>query len=117
MGAFGDDKLDFYGADLGPAQSVALTTTSAPSGRLAPGRYLVQFIDTSTNRVWARSGPFSVASPVVAVTAAPSTPFAANGPTAFEINVRKNHNDQLAARMAAGTGTMIITPISRVPRA
>lgn len=116
MGAFGDDRLDFYGADLGPSKSVALTTTTAPSEKLRPGRYLVQFIDTSTDRVWARVGPFSSATPVAAAAAAPSTPFAAGGPTAFEINVRPGHNDQIAAIMAAGTGTMIITPISRVPR-
>lgn len=116
MGAFGDDRLDFYGADLGPSTSVALTTSSAESEKLRPGRYLVQFIDTSSDRVWVKAGPFSATSPPVAVASAPSTPFAAGGPTAFEINVRPGHNDQIAAIMAAGTGAMIITPISRVPR-
>jgi len=117
MGAIGDDRLDFYGADLGPSASVALTVAVARTVQLRPGRYLVQFLDTGANRAWVRVGPYSATVPPTATTAVPSTPFGGTGGiTAFEINVRKGHNDQIAAIMAAGTGTMIVTPISRVPR-
>lgn len=116
MGAM-DDKLDFYGADLGPSLSVSLTVASASSPKLLPRRYLVQFIDTGANRVWARVSKSS--DPQPAVVGSPSTPFggpAIAGPVSFEINVRPDFNDIISAIMAAGTGTMVITPISRVPK-
>lgn len=119
MGAFGDDKLDFYAADLGPSISVNLTVASATSPKLIPRRYRVQFIDTGAARVWARVGPFNAVTPVVATLAAPSTPFAGAAPalaSAFDLDVRPNHNDQIAAILSAGTGKMIITPLSRVPK-
>ena len=116
MGARPDDLLDFFGGDLGKSIEVDLTVVSAPSAKLLPRRYLIQFLDTAGNRVWALVGPFSATVPVVATAAVPSTPFAAGGPTAFELNVRPGFNDQIAAVMAAGTGKMIITPISRVAK-
>ena len=115
MSAIGNDQLDFYARDLGPSQAVALSVASASSGRLQPRRYLVQFIDIAANRVWVRATPFNAA-PTPATAAAPSTPFEAAGQRSFEINVRPGHNDQISALLSAGTGTMIITPLSRVAK-
>lgn len=114
MGAFADDRLDYYSADLGPSQAVALVAgASTASGKLRPGRYLAQIIDAGTDRAWLRVGPWSAASPVAATIAVPSTPFGAGGPNAFEFNVRPGHSDQIAGIMAAGTCSLILTPLSR----
>lgn len=116
MGAPSDDLLDYYACDLGPAQKVALTVASDHTARLAPGRYLVQFTGLGANVAWLRAGPYSASSPVVATADVPSTPFLSGVRLWFEINVRKGHNDQLAAIMNAATGTMIVTPLSRQPK-
>jgi hypothetical protein len=116
MSARGDDLLDFYSADLGFAQAVPLTVASAASPKLAPGRYLVQLIDAGLNRAWVRAGPFVVGTPVVAIADVPSTPLGTGLATAFEINVRPEHNDSIAAIMSAGTARLILTPLSRVSK-
>lgn len=115
MAATADDLLDFYGANLGPSVSVPLTVASAVSERLKPGRYLVQAIGLGANLAWVRVGGFSGVSPPVAALASPSTPMQAGGMVMFYLNVRPNHNDQIAGIMSAGTATLVLTPISRVP--
>ena len=117
MGAFADDRLDYFAAELGPAQAVSLIAGgSTASEKLKPGRYLAQIIDAGANRAWLRIGPWSATSPVTATASVPSTPFGAGGPNAFEVNVRPGHSDQIAGIMAAGTCSLILTPLSRLPR-
>lgn len=117
MGAFADDRLDYFAAELGPAQAVSLiAASSTASEKLKPGRYLVQIINAGANRAWLRVGPWSASSPVSATASVPSTPFGAGGPNAFEVAVRPGHSDQIAGIMAAGTATLILTPLSRLAR-
>lgn len=115
MAAIPDDLLDFYQNDLGPAQKLALAGASVATPKLLPGKYLVQFTGLGANTAWLRAGPHGP-TPVVAVADVPSTPFVAASPP-IEIDVRRGHNDQFAAIMSAGTGTMFLTPRSRVPKA
>ena len=67
-------------------------------------------------RVWVASGPFVKG---VSVAVAPSAPYFPMSPArvvAVELNVRKGHNDQIAALVAgvgAPSGALYVTMVSR----
>lgn len=120
MGAFGDDVMRFYAADLGATEVVAVTAASStPSTKLLPGRYLVQLLSQVSGkpsaRGWLKAGPFSLTTPPVATAAAPSYPADPDGAYIFELVVRAGYNDQIAAIMtaAAAAHEMYITRIDR----
>lgn len=115
----GDDSLAFYAATLGRTR--ALNVTIAPSqlldvdGPLLPVRHLLHIADISpTNRViWVRTGKFEKGTTLSITPGLPWFPMSFGGLTAIEINVRKEHADQIAAVMSGGNGILYITEISR----
>ncbi len=130
MAAHGDDLRYFYSPALGRAVKIAVTDAASAkiAEALAPGRYLVHFIDMApaTGRIWVRQGTFA---DVEATTDVPSFPMDADGIRAIEITVRPSPTDKndsnapasewdgIAAIAAAGvTATLIITKISRDKR-
>ena len=120
MQARGDDVIAYYAADLGKTRELALTNVSAQlpdaGGPLPPGRYLIHLgvLSALAAVAWVKTGPFDIAVPLVATAAVPCFPMTVARVMAIEINVRKGHNDRVAAIMdAAFTGTLYVTAISR----
>lgn len=103
-----------YDVTIGPTISVSLTTASAVSTKLAPGRYFVQALGLLTNRAYVIAGPYNSVTPPVA-TATNGMPFDVTGFIGCEIQVTAAVNDQIAGIMSASTATLYITSISKPP--
>ena len=121
-----DQRLSFQHG-LGKTVRLAVTAASAntagaptvPAGlereRLKPGKYYVQLLDHSNAVCWIRVGgttALGAAVPVapVGVTLINDFPLDPNdGVTAVELHVRKDKTDVVAAIMASGTGTLLLT--------
>jgi len=116
MAARGDDLLDFYRRDPDKAIVLALTNVSAQiPAPLPPGRYLLILRAVAGVWAWFRAEPF-VATGTVTVVAAQGIPLSPDAMQTIEINVRKGHNDRIAAITEAGVGTLYIVPLARPAR-
>lgn len=114
--ATGGLPTDLYGmlaADIGISYSVSMSTAAAHSVKLPPGRYLIQVLDISTNRVWMALRPWKTGRAADITAGVPYFPMDANGVRAMEVQVKPGFNDQVSAIMSGGTGLMIITLIER----
>lgn len=112
-GALPTDLYGMLAADIGITYAVPLTTVTEHSAKLPPGRYLVQILDQGANRAWVAIRAWDEARGDDVAAAAPFFPMDTNGVKAFEFQAKPNFNDQVSARMGAGTATLYITCIER----
>jgi hypothetical protein len=68
---------------------------------------------SASAKVFVRLRPWVAATTVTAVADAPDFPLHLAGLVAVEVNVRKGHNDRLAAITTTGAATLYATRISR----
>lgn len=129
MAANPDDMNDFYGADLGRTRALSAgagapvssggASPADPEGALPPGKYLIQAQAPSgggaSDHVFIDAVPFKKGDTAwnTMAAAAPATPLIRGW---IEIHVRPGHNDRIVARTSAGSTTVYITQISRVPK-
>jgi len=125
MSAFGDDQLDYFGADLGVTRALSAVAANMVStggasdagGALPPGKYLIQITPPGgTDQVFLAAIPFAKGdvSWAALTAAAPRMPLVRGW---IELHVRKAHNDRIIARCTgSATATVYVTLISRVPQ-
>jgi len=115
----GDDALYFYAADLGITHALEVTATASQLpdvvGALRPGRYLIHAVERVPAKtvVWIRTGKFVLGAALDIAAAPPWFPLRVDGIVAIEINVRKGHNDRIAAITDGGSATLYVTRVSR----
>ena len=119
MSAHADDLRYFYSEALGATVLLSVSTVSAVTPELEPGRYRVRYLDMAgATKLWLRQGD---SDSLAATAAVPSTPFAlpaAQGEL-FITTARAttgggpNKGSFIAALTDAGTLTLVLTKISR----
>ena len=120
----GDHDIAFYEAVIEETRSLDVTAageeTPDDDGALTPGRYLVQFFQTSgptTAICWLHVGVFKEG--VLGPTAEPGNkrfPLSASSIIAIEFNVMTDENDRIAGIMSEGAGTLFISRVSTETR-
>jgi hypothetical protein len=120
----GDHDIAFYEAAIEETRELSVTDAGEnldeDDGALRPGRYLIQFLQSSgpggpvTATCWVHVGPWKNGPLTPTLGPGPRRiPLSANGIAAVETHVLADYSDRIAAIMtAAATGILYITRVS-----
>lgn len=116
----GDHDKAHYEADIGETRAITVTIAGEElveeEGPLIPGRYLLQFFQTSgapSAICWVHVAPWEEGA--IGPTTGPGlqrVPLSGQAILGIEYHALTDHNDRVAAILTAGTGVLYMTRIS-----
>lgn len=120
----GDHDIAFYQADIGETRALLVTIAGEElveeEGPLTPGRYLLQFFQTSgapSAICWVHVGAWAEGDISPTAGSGPQRiPLSAQSIIGVEYHVIEGYNDRVAAIMTVGAGTLYMTRVSTVIR-